>query len=236
MLNVNLLFHLVSLCRDISSSQQNFFKMLDQKIEQGADYDSCSETEIAIEEARLNSLVQHWESASLSASMCSSTSRSLQNTPVRQAPLKWVLEAKDDAEKSFNRDVALTCLWFHLLSVGNRKIGHNSSSHWAQNFYLNSNKWLNSCNYTKQVKRQLDQADYQSTVQNVSSLILTTVNNFSRKQLFIKHMACNRNQRYHKHTSLRNIKISSKPLTYNCDNCQHLQSFHQTTHRQFPGP
>jgi hypothetical protein len=73
--------------REISTSQQNFFKMLDQKIEQGPDYDSNDETEIALEEARLNSLVQHWESASLSASMCSSTSRSLQNTPVRNAPL-----------------------------------------------------------------------------------------------------------------------------------------------------
>lgn len=86
--------------------------MLDSKIEQGADYDvsnefllnfypidfffsshlfvcvqSNDETEIALEEARLNSLVQHWESASLSASMCSSTSRSLQSTPVRSAPL-----------------------------------------------------------------------------------------------------------------------------------------------------
>lgn len=49
-----------------------------------------SETEIAIEEARQIQLVHHWESASLSASMCSSTSRSLQNTPVRQAPLKYV--------------------------------------------------------------------------------------------------------------------------------------------------
>lgn len=86
-----LLFHFFPHRRDISSSQQNFFKMLDQKIDQGPDYDSESETEIAIEEARLNSLVQHWESASLSASMCSSTSRSLQNTPVRQAPLKWEL-------------------------------------------------------------------------------------------------------------------------------------------------
>lgn len=76
-----------SLHREISSSQQNFFKMLDDKIDQGPDYDSNSETEIALEEARLNSLVQHWESASLSTSMCSSTSRSLQNTPVRSAPL-----------------------------------------------------------------------------------------------------------------------------------------------------
>lgn len=66
--------------------------MLDQKIENGPDYDSNSETEIAIEEARQIELVHHWESASLSASMCSSTSRSLQNTPVRQAPLKYANE------------------------------------------------------------------------------------------------------------------------------------------------
>lgn len=51
---------------------------------QGPDYDSSSETEMALEEARLNALVQHWESASLTASsICSSASRSLQGTPVR---------------------------------------------------------------------------------------------------------------------------------------------------------
>lgn len=55
---------------------------------QGPDYDSSSETEMALEEARLNALVQHWESASLTASMCSSTSRSLQGTPVRQTVLR----------------------------------------------------------------------------------------------------------------------------------------------------
>ncbi|XP_055382147.1 putative uncharacterized protein DDB_G0294196 isoform X2 [Condylostylus longicornis] len=73
--------------QEISTSQQNFFKMLDQKIEDGPDYDSNSETEIALEEARLNALVQHWESASLTASLCSSASRSLQTTPVRQVPI-----------------------------------------------------------------------------------------------------------------------------------------------------
>ncbi|XP_054735519.1 uncharacterized protein LOC129242740 [Anastrepha obliqua] len=74
--------------QEISTSQQNFFRMLDKKIEEGPDYDSSSETEIALEEARLNALVQHWESASLTASICSSTSRSLQTTPIRQAPIK----------------------------------------------------------------------------------------------------------------------------------------------------
>lgn len=74
--------------QEISTSQQNFFRMLDKKIEDGPDYDSSSETEIALEEARLNALVQHWESASLTASICSSASRSLQTTPIRQAPIK----------------------------------------------------------------------------------------------------------------------------------------------------
>ncbi|XP_037818416.1 AP2-associated protein kinase 1 isoform X3 [Lucilia sericata] len=76
-----------------SHSQQNFFRMLDKKIEEGPDYDSNSETEIALEEARLNALVQHWESASLTASMCSSASRSLQTTPVRQTPAKQLTTA-----------------------------------------------------------------------------------------------------------------------------------------------
>uniref|UniRef100_A0A1I8NZM1 Uncharacterized protein n=1 Tax=Stomoxys calcitrans TaxID=35570 RepID=A0A1I8NZM1_STOCA len=79
--------------QEISSSQQNFFRMLDKKIEEGPDYDSNSETEIALEEARLNALVQHWESASLTASMCSSASRSLQTTPVRQTPAKQLVQA-----------------------------------------------------------------------------------------------------------------------------------------------
>ncbi|XP_067613304.1 mastermind-like domain-containing protein 1 isoform X2 [Eurosta solidaginis] len=74
--------------QEISTSQLNFFRMLDKKIEEGPDYDSSSETEIALEEARLNALVQHWESASLTASICSSASRSLQTTPIRQAPTK----------------------------------------------------------------------------------------------------------------------------------------------------
>ncbi|EDW78699.2 uncharacterized protein Dwil_GK12562 [Drosophila willistoni] len=75
--------------QEISSSQQNFFRMLDRKIDEGPDYDSGSETEIALEEARLNALRQHWESASITASICSSTaSRSLQTTPIRQVQVQ----------------------------------------------------------------------------------------------------------------------------------------------------
>lgn len=103
--------HLIILInRNISSSQQNFFRMIDQKIDevtflafetapayrlifyliQGPDYDSTSETEIALEEARMNALIQHWESASLPTSVCSSNSRSLQSTPIRQVQLRYI--------------------------------------------------------------------------------------------------------------------------------------------------
>ncbi|XP_022920619.1 adenylate cyclase, terminal-differentiation specific [Onthophagus taurus] len=60
--------------KELSSSQQNFFKMLDEKIENGPDYDSSSETEKAAETARLTALLKDWETASAG-------SRSLPATP-----------------------------------------------------------------------------------------------------------------------------------------------------------
>ncbi|XP_018327300.1 uncharacterized protein LOC108738398 isoform X2 [Agrilus planipennis] len=59
---------------EISTSQQDFFKLLDEKIENGPDYDSESEAEKIEREARLVALLQNWQSASV---------RSLNNTPVR---------------------------------------------------------------------------------------------------------------------------------------------------------
>ncbi|XP_063633341.1 uncharacterized protein LOC134804278 isoform X1 [Cydia splendana] len=57
---------------EVSASQQNFFKMLDEKIEQGKDYDSSSETEIQEEEERKRRLIEHWCSYSQSgqSSVC----------------------------------------------------------------------------------------------------------------------------------------------------------------------
>ncbi|XP_048006347.1 uncharacterized protein LOC125241773 [Leguminivora glycinivorella] len=52
---------------EVSASQQNFFKMLDEKIEQGKDYDSSSETEIQEEEERKRRLIEHWCSFSQSS-------------------------------------------------------------------------------------------------------------------------------------------------------------------------
>lgn len=58
--------------------------MLDQKVENGPDYDSSNEREAVLEDIRISELLERWESASITASLCSSNSRSLQGTPVRQ--------------------------------------------------------------------------------------------------------------------------------------------------------
>lgn len=55
---------------------------------QGPDYDSTSSKEITLEENRISGLLERWESASVTASICSSASRSLQNTPVRQTSMR----------------------------------------------------------------------------------------------------------------------------------------------------
>lgn len=70
---------------EISSSQMDFFKMLDEKIENGPDYDSANEEEIAVERARLCALLRDWETASTSSSL----NRSAPSTPAhRKLPSK----------------------------------------------------------------------------------------------------------------------------------------------------
>ncbi|XP_057659816.1 uncharacterized protein LOC130896056 [Diorhabda carinulata] len=77
---------------EISTSQQDFFKMLDDKIENGPDYDSDSESEKAREEARLRALLNDWETASAG-------SRSVTSTPKKRPAV-----VRDSAA----RDVAFT--------------------------------------------------------------------------------------------------------------------------------
>ncbi|CAH0600796.1 unnamed protein product [Chrysodeixis includens] len=67
---------------EVSASQQDFFKMLDDKIENGRDYDSNSETEIRIEHERRRILIDQWRSASLSTH--SSQSQPSPPTPARR--------------------------------------------------------------------------------------------------------------------------------------------------------
>ncbi|CAG9822429.1 unnamed protein product, partial [Phaedon cochleariae] len=62
---------------EISTSQQDFFKMLDEKIQNGPDYNSESESERAAETTRLRALLKDWETASIG-------SRSLPPTPRRR--------------------------------------------------------------------------------------------------------------------------------------------------------
>ncbi|XP_030024531.1 uncharacterized protein LOC115443315 [Manduca sexta] len=67
---------------EVSASQQDFFKMLDEKIEKGKDYDSSSETEVRLEQERRKILIEQWRSASQSTQ--SSFSHSSPPTPARR--------------------------------------------------------------------------------------------------------------------------------------------------------
>lgn len=70
---------------EISSSQMDFFRMLDEKIENGPDYDSANEEEKAVERARLCALLRDWETASTNSSL----HRSTPSTPAhRKLPSK----------------------------------------------------------------------------------------------------------------------------------------------------
>ncbi|XP_013144231.1 PREDICTED: pollen-specific leucine-rich repeat extensin-like protein 3, partial [Papilio polytes] len=67
---------------EVSASQQDFFKMLDEKIEKGKDYDSSSETEVKLEQERRRILIEKWRSASQSTQ--SSQSQPSPPTPARR--------------------------------------------------------------------------------------------------------------------------------------------------------
>ncbi|XP_045510013.1 uncharacterized protein LOC123705317 isoform X1 [Colias croceus] len=67
---------------EASASMQDFFKMLDEKIEKGKDYDSSSETEVQIEKERRKRLIDQWRSASQSTQ--SSQSQPSPPTPARR--------------------------------------------------------------------------------------------------------------------------------------------------------
>ncbi|KAF7284296.1 hypothetical protein GWI33_022283 [Rhynchophorus ferrugineus] len=58
---------------EISTSQQDFFKMLDEKIENGPDYNSESESEKIAERVRLRDLIKEWETASTNSGSQSGT-------------------------------------------------------------------------------------------------------------------------------------------------------------------
>ncbi|XP_068628802.1 uncharacterized protein tow [Battus philenor] len=67
---------------EVSASQQDFFKMLDEKIEKGKDYDSSSETEVRLEQERRRILIEKWRSASQSTQ--SSQTQPSPPTPARR--------------------------------------------------------------------------------------------------------------------------------------------------------
>ncbi|OWR43190.1 hypothetical protein KGM_208802 [Danaus plexippus plexippus] len=67
---------------EVSASMQDFFKILDEKIDKGKDYDSSSETEVRIEKERRKKLIDQWRSASQSTQ--SSLSQPSPPTPARR--------------------------------------------------------------------------------------------------------------------------------------------------------
>ncbi|KAB0801584.1 hypothetical protein PPYR_03770 [Photinus pyralis] len=85
---------------EISLSQQNFFKMLDEKIENGPDYDAACEAERAAEAARLRSLLRNWETASAG-------SRSLPTTPIRKTKVRGNQEKPTDGPIRSNEPIRL---------------------------------------------------------------------------------------------------------------------------------
>ncbi|EEZ98373.2 uncharacterized protein tow [Tribolium castaneum] len=78
---------------EISTSQQDFFKMLDEKIQNGPDYNSESESEKAAEAARLSALLKDWETASAG-------SRSLPATPKRRPKPPLAEKIRSDGVRS----------------------------------------------------------------------------------------------------------------------------------------
>ncbi|XP_030762142.1 uncharacterized protein LOC115886952 [Sitophilus oryzae] len=68
---------------EISTSQQDFFKMLDEKIENGPDYNSESENEKMAERMRLRDLLKEWETASTTSGSQSGTPK---RSPARRGP------------------------------------------------------------------------------------------------------------------------------------------------------
>ncbi|XP_063912339.1 uncharacterized protein LOC135129163 [Zophobas morio] len=78
---------------EISTSQQDFFKMLDEKIQNGPDYNSESESEKAAEAARLSALLKDWETASAG-------SRSLPATPKRRVKAPSVEKGRGEGIRS----------------------------------------------------------------------------------------------------------------------------------------
>ncbi|XP_075227853.1 target of wingless repressor isoform X2 [Lycorma delicatula] len=89
---------------ELSSSQTDFFRMLDEKIESGPDYDSTCEYEVALEHARLCKLLRDWESAK---------QRSARSRSAPSTPSKRFIQANGDALQQQRNYSFRPTQWYH---------------------------------------------------------------------------------------------------------------------------
>lgn len=138
-----------------------------------------------MEEARLNALVQHWESVSLTASICSSASRSLQTTPVRTTPAKQLTITRSMLSTGFPTEVHTT----ELLPHSSTPIGSDHLT--SSTFKLTSNKQMVPAHMNSGMLHQLAAlpqmphrtvSDGNAAVTNVTTLNSNASNSLNKLQ------------------------------------------------------
>ncbi|XP_049885463.1 serine/arginine repetitive matrix protein 1 [Pectinophora gossypiella] len=123
---------------EVSASQQDFFKMLDEKIEEGRDYDSSSETEVQLEQERRRILIDQWRSTSLSTQ--SSQSQPSPPTPARRRVARPVPQPP---ERGSPNTVRRYCRQQHVpdgMSPPPRR-AHSAQSHHQDPRNYNGDNW-----------------------------------------------------------------------------------------------
>lgn len=123
---------------EVSASQQNFFKMLDEKIEKGKDYDSSSETELRLEQERRRVLIEQWRSASLSTQ--STQSHPSPPTPARRRMHRPVPQPP---ERQNSPGSNRRCYRQHVpegMSPPPRR-AHSAQSHHPDTRHVNGDSW-----------------------------------------------------------------------------------------------
>ncbi|XP_053601590.1 uncharacterized protein tow [Plodia interpunctella] len=132
---------------EVSASQQDFFKMLDDKIEKGKDYDSSSETEVRLEHERRRVLIDQWRSASQS-------SQSFQSQPSPPTPARRRVPRPPERQSSPN--TARRCYrQAHVpdgMSPPPRR-AHSAQSHHADPRQINGDNWQDPSKSQSPVKR-----------------------------------------------------------------------------------
>ncbi|XP_059060318.1 uncharacterized protein LOC131853445 [Achroia grisella] len=123
---------------EVSASQQDFFKMLDDKIEKGKDYDSSSETEVRLEKERRRILIDQWRSASQS-------SQSFQSQPSPPTPARRRVPRPQPPERQSSPGSPRRCYrQQHVpdgMSPPSRRAHSAQSHHQGEPRQINGDNW-----------------------------------------------------------------------------------------------